>query len=237
MLTLGVSGGIASGKSTVVERFKFHGACAIHADPIVHEVLTLPEIVEQMRAHWRVDMKSGMTRCDRFPPRCLIDEHGNFVRAGIARLVFDYTDELGFLERITYPLVDAKIKERHQLFGNGFHDVTVLDIPLMFEYEYDVLAQYLIFVECDMDTRVARYAARTLGTPAMLDFAKHDIEKRERRQLPLSYKKQFSTVHFDNNGTEAELIEQVDAFWKQIEEQKFSHADVPYKWHRHPNVE
>jgi len=219
MLTIGISGGIASGKSTVVERFKFHGACAIHSDQIVHEVLERPEIIEQVRAHWRID-REGVSHCDRFESRLLM-EGGKLKRSAVAAVVFKHTDELAFLEAITAEPVDARIRAWGTLFDNGYNKVTVLDIPLLFEYAYNGLCHYLIFVDCEPAKRVHRYAQRTRLSESE---AKIDMELRENRQTPLKNKKQFSKTCFDNNGSQEQLIAQVDAFWKQLESQRFSAA-------------
>ena len=88
-----VSGGIGSGKSTVVGVLRALGWSSIDADEVGHEVLTDPAVVEAVRARW---------------PKAVV--RGEVQRAGLGAIVFSDTRELAALEDITHPPITEKIE-------------------------------------------------------------------------------------------------------------------------------
>jgi dephospho-CoA kinase len=90
MITLGIVGGIGSGKSFISSLFKELGAEIIKADEIGHLVLLLPEVQEKLKERWKdIDTTS---------------------RREVGRKVFNDLQELGFLEQVTLPYIVDHVK-------------------------------------------------------------------------------------------------------------------------------
>lgn len=209
---VGVVGGIASGKSTVVEILKEHGACGIHADPIVHKTLENPDVIEQLRAYWRVD-KYGCTKKVGVP-HAQVFKNGVPCRLGIGKLVFENPAERIFLEDVLHPYVNAKINELIEIYSNGYHQLIVLDIPLLIEYGWDKRCDEICFVDCPLEERIHRYALRTRQESIALDnyaTAREDYLNREKIQISVEKKKELSTVVFENTTTKF-LQDQVNSW-------------------------
>lgn len=204
---VGVVGGIASGKSTVVEMLKEHGACAIHADPIVHKTLENPDVIEQLRAYWRVD-KYGYAQKIGIP-HWQVFRNDVPCRLGIGKLVFENPAERIFLEDVLHPYVNAKINELIEIYSNGYHRIIVLDIPLLIEYGWNKRCDEICFVDCSLEERILRYAIRTRQESS--DAAREDYLNREKIQISVEKKKELATVVFENTTTKF-LQDQVNSW-------------------------
>lgn len=212
---IGVVGGIASGKSTVVELLKSYGAVAIHADPIIHEILNSYEIQEQLRAYWRVGPDGVAMRYDLPPIKVFVD--GKPYRPGIASLVFSKASEREFLEFITWEPFRDRVVHLTNAFQKACHPAIIYDIPLWFELEVRPLGlklEQVCFVDCPLAERVKRYAART-GKD--LKEAELDLMARECVQVPLQTKKLASAGFVvDNSQDENHLKTEVTHLWYKL---------------------
>lgn len=198
-MIVGVVGGIASGKTTVVEAFKRNGACAIHADTITHAVLELPEVFEQIRARFHMNEFGYSHKYQK----TVADSDGKLIRKVLGDIALS-AGEMEFLETITAPHVKNRVDYLFKTYTeHSFHPMIVLDMPLLFEMGYTNWCRKMIFVNAERSVRVARYAERT---QQLLGDADWKMAKLESRQTDLTAKQHLCHHVIENKGTKNELI-------------------------------
>lgn len=168
MITVGLTGSIGMGKSTVTQMFADEGAAVWNADEAVH----------------RLYLKGGIGAraiADQFPA-AIID--GAVDRVVLSSLVLDDAAALANLEAIIHPLVSADRASFLDSAARDGVDVAVLDIPLLFEKGADKFFDAIIVVSAPADVQKARVMARPGMTEkklrAILMKQTPDAEKRRR---------------------------------------------------------
>lgn len=203
---IGIIGGIGSGKSFVSAYLnKEHGCGLIDADKIAHEVLNLPEIIDQMVCRWRKRFGSI------YDPRKLkpvLD------RSLVAKIVFKDRDELAFLEAIMHPIMSAELSKRLSRYHPKYTPAVILDAPLLLEAKWDVFCTQIWFIATPLDKRLRNAASRGGAGGAKLD--KIQFEAREARQISVEEKRGRANLVIPNYGTQKELVTAVDAAWKKF---------------------
>ncbi len=200
--TIGILGGIASGKTLIARQLERHGAAVISADALAHEVLKYDEVKRAARARWG----DGV-----FSPEGEID------RAALARIVFATTPEAAverkYLEQLTHPEVGRLALARvAQLVAEQSATAVVLDVPLMLEAGWDKFCDKLVFVDAPRAQRLDRARAR--------GWTEEEFDRREAAQQSLETKRASADVVIDNSGSPAAAQTQVDRFWQtQIQPQ------------------
>jgi dephospho-CoA kinase len=124
MKTLGLLGGVASGKSLVANKLQELGAMVLDADRAGHEVLRLPHIRDAARQRWGASIFAADG-----------ENAGEIDRKRLASIVFAGTDdgrrELEFLEKLTHPEIGRRLQEQLSLVQKQGVQVAVLDAPVM----------------------------------------------------------------------------------------------------------
>jgi len=185
---IGLTGGIASGKSTVAERFVKHGAELIDADEIARDVTqpgtrTFHEIVEHFG-------------------RDILDGDGFIDRAALGAIVFDDERQRAVLNEITHPPILAEIADQLELLV-AFDGCVVLDVPLLVESEVDRRYDAIIVVATREETQVRRLM-RHRG------MSERDARQRVRAQAPLEVKLARATHVLWNEDGLDDLIARAD---------------------------
>ncbi|MDR0869621.1 MAG: dephospho-CoA kinase [Planctomycetaceae bacterium] len=197
MQTLGLIGGIASGKSTVARMFQQLGVVRIDADQLAHLALELPEIKAAVRERW-----GG----------AVFDADGNPDRRKIAAAVFEPSEksrqELVFLQKLIHPVVGAGVAARLKKAETEKVPLVLLDAPLLLEAGWEGLVDKIVFVDAPLPVRLSRAAAR--------GWSEQEFIARERNQLPVEKKRIHADVVIGNSGTEDETLEQVRHFFKGV---------------------
>jgi dephospho-CoA kinase len=200
--TIGLTGGIASGKSTVARLLEKLGACVIDADAIVHELegpgqpLTA-EIAASFGAH-------------------LLRPDGAVDREALGALVFrDATARLR-LNQLVHPRVGGEIARRAQAARKAGVPVLVLDIPLLLEVRGQgpsarslLGLDAVVVVWVPRETQIARLVQRD-------GFPREEALRRVSAQMPLDEKRQLADHVIDNSGALAETEAQVHALWTKL---------------------
>ena len=197
MIVVGLTGGVASGKSFVASCFEELGAHRIDADQVAHEVLEDNSVIEQI--------------VDRWGNGILADD-GQINRKRLGEIVFSGPDEkeLDHLESIVHPVIRIRIREQMvQLRESAQVETLVLDIPLLFEGEYDQYCDHVIFVDTDANVRKQRAKLR--------GWADGELGRRESRQLPVEEKKLRSDVVIDNSGSKESTARQLADFYRSLD--------------------
>ena len=191
MLTIGLTGGIGSGKSTVSARLAEHGAVVVDADRIAREVVEpgtpgLKAVVEAFG--------DGVLGPD-----------GALDRPALAAIVFADRDARARLDGIVHPLVRARATELAAAAPPGA--VVVHDVPLLVETGQAGRYDLVLVVQADPETRVARLVRRGL--------AEADARARIAAQATDEQRRAVADVVLVNGGTVAELTARVDEFWAE----------------------
>lgn len=199
MLSLGLTGGIGSGKSTVSAILEELGASVVDADRIV-------------RALQEPGAPVFEAMVEEFGPG-IVASDGSLDRQAVADLVFGDDDALAKLNAIVHPAVGAAIAERLGELAET-DDVVILDIPLLVESGRDDMAAVIV-VDVDPDLAVERLVEHR-------GFSESDARSRMARQVNREDRLAKADVVLDNSGTPAELRAQVEALWERIEAGEFS---------------
>lgn len=188
MFLVGLTGGIASGKSTVAERFVKHGAELIDADAIARDV-TMPgtEAYNEIIEHFGLSV---------------LDDEGFIDRKALGAIVFDDERQRSVLNEITHPPIFAEIADQLELLV-AFDGCVVLDVPLLVETEIDRRYDAIVVVASTRQTQIARLM-RYRG------LSERAARQRVDAQAPLEAKLARATHVIWNDGPLDELIERAD---------------------------
>lgn len=190
---IGITGGIASGKSSVAERLRALGAIVLDADLIAREV------VEPHTLGW--------AQVKEFFPE-VIQENGAIDRRELARIIFSDPRRRKRLEEIIHPLVRFRLEtDSAQLEGNG--KLVFAEVPLLYEAGWDEWINPVWVVYVRPEVQLNRLMARA-------QISAHEASQMISSQMPLEEKAKRAQQVIDNNQTLAETWSQVDALWKEL---------------------
>ena len=196
MITIGILGGVASGKSSVAHMLAELGAEILDADRTGHEVLNDKATHEFIR--------------HRFGPDVLATD-GSVDRHRVAELVFGDSPASAAnrkaLEAFLHPAIKQRLAEEAQQLVDAGCQVVVLDAPLLLEAGWHEQCDLLVFVDTPPEARL-RFAQQR-GWDA------DELESREMAQADLHDKRQHANISFTNSGSLGELREKVREFWQQ----------------------
>ncbi len=193
MTTVGLTGGIGSGKSEVARLLASHGAVVVDADALAREALE--------------PGTPGLARVvEKFGPDVLGPD-GTLDRARLGALVFGDRDRLATLEAIVHPVVARRSAELMAAAPPG--SVVVYDVPLLAENHLEDRYDVVVVVAASPATQLARL----VGGRAMTE---EDARARMAAQATREQRRAVADVVIDNDGDLAWLREQVDALWADL---------------------
>nr|WP_156040089.1 dephospho-CoA kinase [Alicyclobacillus macrosporangiidus] len=193
---VGLTGGIATGKSTVTQMLRDLGAYVVDADVWARRVVEpgTPGLQEIAAA---------------FGPEVL-NPDGTLNRARLGAIVFHDEAARLRLNAITHPRVRAGMKEETERYLAAHPDEPIVwDVPLLFEGETRFLVNVTVLVWCDEATQLRRLMARN-----GLDEA--EAMARIRAQMPMEEKRRMADYVIDNGGTLEETRAQVVTLWERL---------------------
>lgn len=194
MMVIGLTGGIASGKSTVANMIKDAGIALIDADIYARQVVEPGEAAyEQIVAHFGDE---------------ILHTDGTIDRKHLGSIVFNDERERNVLNRIVHPAVREKMDEQKRAYEKEGHEAVVLDIPLLFEGKRTDTVDKTLLVYVDEETQLKRLMARDGST-------EKEALSRIRSQMPLAEKVPRADAVIDNNGTTAETRDQLFAIFQK----------------------
>lgn len=196
MITIGLTGGIASGKSTVVSMLRQFGASIIDCDIIARKVVEKGS--EGLKAV-----------ADAFGPETLFPD-GTMNREYIGKVVFSDATRRKALEDILFPLIHQKIDEEKEAISQEKGDAIVfLDMPLLFEVKYNLLVHQSWLIYVRPDVQLKRLMNRN-------GYSETDAMARIQSQMPIDEKRRLAQVIIDNNGTLEDTQAQVKEAWQAL---------------------
>lgn len=191
---IGLTGGIASGKTTVSDYLKKRGYVVLDADAYSKKTTAkngpaIPAIIEAFGAD-------------------IVSEYGELDRKKLGSIIFNDADKRRELNEIVHPLIREMMNADEEKYIQKGH--VFLDIPLLFENGLNERCDLVVTVFVDRDTQIKRLTARN-------DLTVEEAEARINSQMPLTEKVQKSDFRLDNNGTVEMLYEQIDRFTGDLE--------------------
>ena len=197
---IGLTGGIASGKSTMARFFRDKGAAVLSADTIAFALAKPRQILYRLYvAHFG----EGILQVD-----------GTLDRRAIGRLVFDNDAERQWLDETTHPILERAMRRQIAVKQAKNFPVIILDVPLLFEAGWDKMTEENCLVFVDEAVQLARLMRRNGYTEA-------EARARIAAQMPLSEKKKRADTFIDNNGSLEESFQQAEKLWKE-----WTHAGI-----------
>ncbi|MBS1897057.1 MAG: dephospho-CoA kinase [Actinobacteria bacterium] len=196
MPLIALTGGIASGKSTIAARLAEHGAVIVDADRIVREVQTPGSpVLARIAAEFGDEM---------------IAPDGQLDRAALGARVFGDAEALGRLNAIVHPAVKAESQRRFAAAKEADPEaVVVYDVPLLVEARADDPWDLIVVADAPAALREDRLV-RQRG----LDRA--EAAKRIASQVPDERRREIADVLIDTSGDLADTIRQTDALWRTL---------------------
>jgi dephospho-CoA kinase len=199
-LLLGVTGGIASGKSTVSRMLEALGAPLIDMDRIAREVVAkgTPGIAAVVA---------------RFGEEVL-KEDGSLDRKLVSRIVFEDARKRRQLERITHPaIIEVCIDRINRIAANDPHAIIQLAVPLLLELKMQVMFDRILVVHIPADEQIRRLAKR--------DGISHtQAAAILRAQLPIDTKLEQADYVVYNHNSRAETKLQVERIWQVLNKER-----------------
>jgi dephospho-CoA kinase len=195
MRFIGLTGGIATGKSTVAALLATRGAVVVDADVLAREALVpgAPAFDEVVAA---------------FGPGVL-GESGTVDRGALGAVVFADPQRRAELERITHPRINALMQERILEALQSGAPLVVADIPLLFERRREDAFEGVLLVYAPAAIQLERIRERD----GLDDL---DAQRRLVAQLPIEEKRARATWVIDNGGTREATKAQVDDWWSKV---------------------
>lgn len=189
MALVGLTGGIATGKSTVAGIFKRYGATVIDADALAREV------VEPGKPAWRDIVKTF--------GKAVINPDRTLNRQALGAKVFGHPGKLRQLERIIHPRVAREqIRLTKQAALNDPRAIVIYDVPLLFEAGIDKRVDAIIVVTADRETQIARLKKRN-------GLSRTEALRRIKSQMPLAEKRRLADYTIDGTLPLPQLRQQV----------------------------
>ena len=190
-MILGLTGGIASGKSTVSKKLKELGNYIIDADKISKEVSDSFEMLEKLKENFGLG----------------VINNGHLDRQKLRKIIFENEEKRELLNNIMHPAIVKKILE--EIENNKEENLIILDIPLLYETGLEYLCDKVLVVCTDESIQVERVKARD-GIDGTL--AKKIIDS----QMSLMKKVKKGDMYIENNGKLEELLKKVEVIYRQL---------------------
>ena len=189
-LKIGLTGGIAAGKSEALKAFARLGAATLSSDAVVHELLEGDELRSRLEERWGPEVVAADGRLDR---------------AKVGEVVFADPEELTWLESQIHPLVQARTAE-WLLSLPAETEVAVVEVPLLFEVGGERPFDTTVAVVTSDEVRRERAAARGHAL----------VDEREARQLTQAEKAGRAEHVIENDGSVEDLEQGLSALLAKL---------------------
>lgn len=191
-MIIGLTGGIASGKSTVSKLLVEQGALLVDADQVARLVVEPGQAAyEQIIAHFG---------------QVILNDDGTINRQELGKIVFSDKEKLKQLESITHPAIRAyMLKQFAHLKETYPNKIIIADIPLLFETKQEHLYEGVIVVYVDPKTQLTRLMERN-------NLSEEEAKHRIALQMSLDEKKEKANWVIDNSGTLEQTKRQIALF-------------------------
>ena len=192
-MVLGITGGIATGKTAVSNILQEMGFDIIDMDIISREVINLPEIIEMLTKEFGTDILTN----------------GSIDRKKLRNAVFDSREKVDRLDSIMHPAIIKISKEKIKELKDMKKKLIVVVIPLLFEVNLEYLADKILLVAASREKQTERIIKRD-------NTNRTDAENIINSQMSLDEKRKKSDYIIENNGNLSELRRKVLEFLNNL---------------------
>ena len=206
---VGITGGIACGKSQVSKMLEEFGAIPINVDAIGHKLI-----------------KKGNPEYDRIVElfgEGILDKSGEISRTKLGKLVFSCELKRRRLNAIMHPpMIEGALEIGYNLIKSNPQAIVLLDSPLLIEVNLHKVVDLTVVVICAESIQIKRIIDRSIKNGKRLSI--EEARARIKSQMPVEGKMKYANFVIENNGSLDELREKVEKLWAQIQKRKtFSH--------------
>lgn len=191
-MIIGLTGGIASGKSTVSKILKELGAIIVDADIKAKEISEREDVIIEAKNIFGND---------------IIDNNGKIDRVKLKEIVFSNKEKLKELNGLIHPKVVSEFKKIKE--SSNKNDIIIFDVPLLFETGMDKMCEKIILVFADKDTQIKRMIERD-------NIDRELAEKIINSQMSLEEKLKKSQIHIENNKTFEDLKKKAENIYREL---------------------
>ena len=196
MLNVGLTGGIASGKSTVAMMFREKGAYIIDFDELAHYV------EEPGSPVWKAIVE--------YFGEGILNEDDTINRVNLGTIVFANREKMSRLNSIVHPAVFDEWKRRmEKIRKEDPHAIVISDIPLLVEVGMHPSMDVVILVYLSQEDQIKRLTERS-------GFSREEALKRLSSQMPINEKIPYADVVVDNGGSTENTRLIVDDVWERL---------------------
>lgn len=199
---LGLTGGIATGKSTVSQQLADKGVEILCADKIYHDLIAPIDSQPSPLALSINDAFEGVLR-----------KNGALNRPELGKRVFGNPSQLQKLGSLTHPAVALEVQHRIQALEKQGIELVIYDVPLLFERNLEALFEGILVVWVPKSVQLQRLIQRD-------GISVEAATKRLESQLPIDLKKEKATWVLDNSKSPQETTRQLDSLWNHIVHQQ-----------------
>ena len=193
-MILGVTGGIASGKSTVSAYLKSKGIPIVDADAISKKV-----VGKNTKGAKMLEKEFGS----------MFFTDGRLERTRLARYCFATKERTEKLNAIMHPLILDEMDKQTEFYRSQGAKIIILDAPLLIESGLTKKCDKVVVVTCSQRTRVQRAIKRS-------NISKLEVMRRMERQLPDEERKRYADFVIDNSGTLEKTLAQADKIIEEL---------------------
>lgn len=191
---IGLTGGIASGKSTVSAMLRHRGAVIVDADIIAREV------VKKGKPAWeKIIQHFGQE---------VLDENLEIDRKQLGDIIFSNSEERIILNGIVHPYVREEM-ERQKSEGQARGKLVVLDVPLLIESKLFYMVDHVVLIYVPKSVQLVRLMERN-------QLSEEEALARIHSQMSFDEKKKWADFIIYNDGSKEETEKQVDLLLSQI---------------------
>ncbi|MCK4715231.1 MAG: dephospho-CoA kinase [Candidatus Marinimicrobia bacterium] len=193
MVTLGITGGLGSGKSYACQRLKEKGAVIFDADNIAKKILqTVPEVQEKIaEVFGEAIIKDGVVDNQK-----------------LANIAFSNEENQAALNNIIHPFVIEEFEKKRESLQNR-EGLLVIDAPLIFESGLDSHLDYTVLIYATYKLRISRAIRRG-------NLSREQILRRMDLQMPEEEKRELASFVIENNGSGDHLYEEIDKLYSKL---------------------
>lgn len=184
MKVIGLTGGIASGKSTVTQLLREQQITVLDADA------TAWQLAQPDEALWQA-------YTERYGDRVLLPDR-QLNRQAVADIVFAQPEEKQWLDGMAHPIIRDEIKKQLSAAAQAGERLIVLDVPLLYEAGWDDMVEQVWLVYVSREVQLQRLMARN-------GYNLQEAQLRINAQMPMEEKRKRAQIVIDNNGTRQEL--------------------------------
>ena len=189
MKIVGLTGGISSGKSTVSSYLKQLEIPVIDADEVARKVVE--------------PNSQGAIEIRKVFGSDVFEEDGSLNRQKLGTLIFSNPENRQKLDDLLQPLIKIMILDEIEEYRQNGENMIILDLPLLFEKQYEELCEEIIVVYVPRELQLERLMRRN-------QYTKQEALSRIDSQLSIEEKRKRATVLLDNQGTIQQLYHQVE---------------------------